>query len=89
MKNLDLSTLTSQIENVYIKYDKEIPTIKYLKFSSHSVFLVGCWEFYFDKINDGYVLSDVIDSVHTEDIDLHKIKAYIMCEILSNGVLPI
>ena len=89
MKNLDLSVLTSQIENVYIKYDKEIPTVKYLKFNSHSVLLVGHWEFYFDKINDGYVLSDVIDSTYTNDVGLHKIKAYIMCDILSNGVLPI
>lgn len=88
MKNLDLSVLTSQIENVYIKYDKEIPTIKYLKFSRHSVLLVGYWEFYFDKIYDGYVLSDVIDSVYTDDVALHKIKGYIMCEILNNGVLP-
>lgn len=88
MRNLDLNTLTSQIENVYIKHDKKPPTVKYLKFSSHSVLLVGCWEFYFDKINDGYVLSDMIDSAYTSDVDLHKIKAYIMCEILSNGVLP-
>jgi hypothetical protein len=89
MKNLDLSVLTSQIENVYIKYNKETPTVKYLKFSSHSVILVGPWEFYFDKVNDGYILSNVIDSTHTDDVDLHKIKAYIMCEIFNNGVLPL
>ena len=88
MKNLDLDILTSQIENVYIKYDRKPPTVKYLKFSNHSVLLVGYWEFYFDKIHDGYVLSDVIDSVYTEDVALHKIKGYIMCEILNNGVLP-
>jgi hypothetical protein len=88
MKNLDLDILTSQIENVYIKYDRKPPTVKYLKFSNHSVLLVGYWEFYFDKIHDGYVLSDVIDSAYTEDVALHKIKGYIMCEILNNGVLP-
>jgi hypothetical protein len=89
MKNLDLSVLTSQIENAYIKYDKEIPKINYLKFKTHSVLLVGMWEFYFDKVNDGYVLSDVIDSAYTNDVDFHKIKAFIMCDILSNGVLPL
>ena len=89
MKNLDLSVLTSQIENVYVKYNKKIPTIEYKKFSSHSALLVGYWEFYFDKVNDGYVLSDVIDSVYTDDIDFHKIKASIMCDILSNGVLSL
>ncbi len=89
MKNLDLSVLTSQIENVYIKYDKKIPKIKYLKFKTHSVLLVGMWEFYFDKVNDGYVLSDVIDSAYSNDIDFHKIKAFIMCDVLSNGVLPL
>ena len=89
MKNLDLTVLTTQIEKVYIKFEKETPQTKYIKFSGHSVLLVGCWEFYFDKVSDGYILSDVIDSSHTDDIDLHKIKAHIMCDLLSNGVLPI
>jgi len=31
MKILDLGVLTSQIKNVYTKYDKEIPEIKYTK----------------------------------------------------------
>jgi hypothetical protein len=89
MNNLDLNVLTSQIEKVHIKFEKEPPTTKYIKFGTHSVLLVGCWEFYFGKVIDGYVLSDVIDSAHTDDVDLHKIKAYIMCELLSNGILPL
>jgi len=89
MKILDLGVLTSQIKNVYTKYDKEIPEIKYLKFKTHSVLLAGIWEFYFDKVNDGYVLSDVIDSTYSNDIDFHKIKAFIMCDLLSNGVIPL
>jgi hypothetical protein len=89
MKNLELGTITTQIENVFIKYNKEIPKIKYLKFTTHSVLLIGCWEYYLSKVGDGYVLSNVIDTVHTNDVDLHEIKAYIVCEILSNGVLPI
>ncbi len=89
MKNLDLSVLTSQIENVYTKYNKKIPTIKYLKFKSHSVLVVGIWEFYFDKVNDGFVLSNVIDSAYSNDIDLNKIKASIMCDLVGNGVLPL
>lgn len=89
MKNLNLNDLTSQIENIYSKYNKQIPTIKYIKFDTHSVLTTDEWEFYFTKISDMYVLSNVVNSRYTDDISLHKIKAYIVCEILNNVVLPI
>ena len=87
MKNLDLDVLNHQIENVFIKYKKPQPVVNYLKFGTHSVLVIDDWEFYFDKVGSGYNLSSVIDTRHTDDINLHKIKSYIMCDILNNGVM--
>ena len=88
MKNLDLSILTSQIENVFTKYNKEIPKIDYIKFSDNSVLIVGVWEFYFTKAEIGYLFSDVINSSFHTDDNLVKIKSHIICDLLDGIVLP-
>lgn len=84
MKYLELKVLTSQIEAVFSRYGKEIPQIKLYKFTGHITLIVGDWEFYFDEGNDGYIFSSVVDSVHNEDIELTKIKGYILCELINN-----
>lgn len=84
MKYLELSVLTAQIEDVFSRYNKEIPQIKLHKFKEHITIVVGDWEFYLDKTNDGYIFSSVVDSVHNEDLELTKIKGYILCELINN-----
>jgi hypothetical protein len=87
MKYLELSVLVSQIENVFTKYDRKIPTIKPHKFKKHLTLIVGDWEFYFDENNEGFIFSSVVDSHHNDDPDLTKIKAYIICDLINNKLI--
>lgn len=86
MRYLDLNVLTSQIESVFTKYNKKIPEIKLHKFTEHIVLIVDAWEFYFDKVGEGFIFNNIIDSSHNEDTDLTKIKGYIMCELINNKI---
>jgi hypothetical protein len=87
MRYLETTVLVSQIENVFQKYNKEIPTIKIHKFTEHLTITVNDWEFYFDKKGDGYIFNNVIDSQYNNDLDLSKMKAYIICDLINNKLI--
>ncbi len=87
MRYLELNVLISQIGNVFTKYNKVIPQIKPHKFTKHLTLVVGDWEFYFDKSNEGFVFSSVVDSAHNDDPELIKIKGYIICDLINNKLI--
>jgi hypothetical protein len=87
MKYLELNVLTSQIENGFTKYHKEIPKIKILKFTNQLAIVVGIWDFYFDKKEDYYIFNNVVDSAYSDDVELSKIKAYIICDLINNKLI--
>jgi hypothetical protein len=89
MRYLDVTVLVSQIEDVFQKYDKEIPKIKTHKFTNHMVIIVGEWEFYFDCKDGGYIFNNVIDTRYNynNDVNLNKIKGYIVCDLINNKLI--
>jgi len=87
MKYLETATLVSQIESVYQKHNKKIPTIKIHKFTEHMSISVDDWEFYFDKKDKGYIFNNVIDSQYNDDVDLSKMKGYIICDLINNKII--